>query len=124
MMAVFRRNLMLMLLMALAAIFATAWRPSHKLIDGRDPINLQTLVPTAFGDWREEVQTSAMIVDPQQKETIDKIYKQTLSRTYINASGERVMLSLAYGDDQRDSMQLHYPEVCYPAQGFQLLSTE
>jgi EpsI family protein len=32
------------------------------------------------------------------------------------------MLSIAYGEDQRDSVQLHYPEVCYPAQGFQVLS--
>jgi EpsI family protein len=30
------------------------------------------------------------------------------------------MLSMAYGDDQRDGMQMHYPEVCYPAQGFVL----
>ena len=30
------------------------------------------------------------------------------------------MLAIAYGDDQRDSMQMHYPEVCYPAQGFSL----
>jgi EpsI family protein len=31
-------------------------------------------------------------------------------------------LSIAYGEDQRDSNQLHYPEVCYPAQGFQVTS--
>jgi EpsI family protein len=31
------------------------------------------------------------------------------------------MLSIAYGADQSDANQLHYPEVCYPAQGFQLL---
>ena len=30
------------------------------------------------------------------------------------------MLALAYGKDQRDAMQVHYPEVCYPAQGFAL----
>jgi EpsI family protein len=30
------------------------------------------------------------------------------------------MLSLAYGGDQRDGMQVHKPEVCYPAQGFQV----
>ena len=30
------------------------------------------------------------------------------------------MLAIAYGDDQRDSMQMHYPEICYPAQGFSL----
>jgi EpsI family protein len=31
------------------------------------------------------------------------------------------MLSIAYGGDQRDSMQVHKPEVCYPANGFQIL---
>jgi len=34
------------------------------------------------------------------------------------------MVSLAYGEDQRDGMQLHYPEVCYPAQGFMLQSQQ
>ena len=33
--------------------------------------------------------------------------------------GRQIMLSIAYGEDQRDGMKLHYPEVCYPAQGFQ-----
>ena len=32
------------------------------------------------------------------------------------------MLSLAYGDDQRSDLTAHKPEVCYPAQGFQLHS--
>jgi hypothetical protein len=32
------------------------------------------------------------------------------------------MLSIAYGADQRDDLQVHYPEVCYPAQGFQVQS--
>ncbi len=31
------------------------------------------------------------------------------------------MLAIAYGGDQRDSMQVHKPEVCYPAAGFQVL---
>jgi EpsI family protein len=30
------------------------------------------------------------------------------------------MLSLAYGRDQNRRSQVHKPEVCYPAQGFQL----
>jgi EpsI family protein len=55
---------------------------------------------------------------------IDKIYTQTLNRTYLNSSGYRIMLAIAYGDDQRDSMQMHYPEVCYPAQGFLLQNKE
>lgn len=31
-----------------------------------------------------------------------------------------MMLTIAYGEDQSDNTQLHYPEVCYPAQGFQI----
>jgi len=30
------------------------------------------------------------------------------------------MLSIAYAEDQLDGMQIHHPEVCYPAQGFHL----
>jgi EpsI family protein len=30
------------------------------------------------------------------------------------------MLSLAYGHDQRGSLQAHKPEICYPAQGFNI----
>ena len=31
------------------------------------------------------------------------------------------MLSIAYGGDQSDTMQVHRPEICYTAQGFQIL---
>jgi EpsI family protein len=53
---------------------------------------------------------------------LDSIYNQTLARTYINAAGNRVMLSVAYGGDQSDATRAHLPEVCYPAQGFQISS--
>jgi EpsI family protein len=32
------------------------------------------------------------------------------------------MLSVAYGRNQSDALQAHDPEVCYPAQGFQVMS--
>jgi EpsI family protein len=54
---------------------------------------------------------------------IEKLYDQTLSRTYVNPRGERVMLSIAYGGDQSKTLQLHLPEVCYVAQGFQMMKT-
>jgi EpsI family protein len=52
---------------------------------------------------------------------IEALYDQTLSRTYVNAQGQRVMLSIAYGGDQSKQLQLHLPEVCYVAQGFDML---
>ena len=52
---------------------------------------------------------------------LDRLYSETLARVYTHTSGYRVMLSIAYGKNQSDALQLHKPEVCYPAQGFALL---
>jgi EpsI family protein len=104
-------------LMCGAAVAGIAGRPSAKVAN---PIDLKTAVPNEFAGWTELPDQSAQVVNPQTEQLINKIYKQTLSRTYVNNQGYRVMLSLAYGDDQRGGLQAHRPEVCYPAQGFQL----
>jgi EpsI family protein len=117
------KNLIFLVLMLAASGFAMVLRPSHKITDQGAKVDLEILIPRTFGDWREEKQPSAQIIDPQQKEMIDKIYSQTLTRTYVNSiNGYKIMLSIAYRDDQRDSLKMHYPEVCYPAQGFEVIS--
>lgn len=97
-----------------------ALRPTHRVADIGPKIDLEAMIPQAFGDWHEEKQSSAQIVDPRTKEMLDKLYSQTLTRTYVNTRGYRIMLSIAYGEDQSDGRQVHKPEVCYPAQGFTL----
>ena len=123
-MKLFVPNIVLLLLMLLSAGMASALRPTISLADERTPINLKAMVPTAFGDWQEQLNMSAAIVDPTQKELLDKIYSETLTRTYVNRAGYRIMLSIAYGKNQSDALQLHKPEVCYPAQGFALLAKQ
>ncbi|WP_334107007.1 exosortase-associated protein EpsI, B-type [Methylobacillus sp.] len=118
------RNLILMVLMVAALVGASIWKPTHRLAQELGPIQLDSLVPVQFAEWREVPQAVANIVNPQQQETIERIYSQTLSRTYVNAQGEYIMLSIAYGEDQSDANQLHLPDVCYPAQGFQVRSSE
>jgi EpsI family protein len=52
---------------------------------------------------------------------LKSLYSQTLARTYVNASGERVMLTIAYGSDQSsEATAAHRPEFCYGAQGFKV----
>lgn len=114
------KNLALLVLMIAAAALGAVLRPGISMADERAPIDLEAMVPTQFGDWREETNVMAQVVNPQQQETLAKIYSQTLSRTYVNSKGYRIMLSIAYGKNQSDSLQLHKPEVCYPAQGFSL----
>ena len=42
-------------------------------------------------------------------------------RAYGNSRGDVVLLALAYGRNQRQEVKIHRPDVCYTAQGFQLV---
>ena len=115
------KHFLIGLFMLGAAGMALALKPTHKVIDSGPKIDLETLIPKQFGDWKLDENIVRLIANPEQEALINKIYNQTLTRTYVNARDERVMLSIAYGGDQSDSMAVHKPEVCYPAQGFQIL---
>ena len=111
-------------LMCTASIAGIAARPGQKAADKGKAMSLEAIVPKGFGDWTELPEQNAQVVNPQTKELLDKLYSQLLSRTYVNKQGYRIMLSMAYGDDQRGGLQAHRPEVCYPAQGFKLGKVE
>ncbi|TCJ17933.1 EpsI family protein [Parasulfuritortus cantonensis] len=110
------------LTMLAAAGLANALKPTEMLADQGPKVDLETMIPRQFGDWKMEQDIGQLMVNPEVQAKVDRIYSQTLSRTYINGNGERVMLAIAYGGNQSDSMAVHKPEVCYPAQGFQLLN--
>jgi len=109
-------------LMCAASVVAYVAKPSVRAVSPVAAIQLESAIPKQFGSWREERARTIQLVNPQTQALLDKLYSQTLSRTYVDAKGYRVMLSLAYGDDQRGGLQAHKPEVCYPAQGFNLRS--
>src|SRR6267378_4530978 len=111
-------------LMFAASVGAIVARPTSKASALGQAISLEGMIPKQFGDWREQPLGFVQVVNPQTQELLDKLYSEILTRTYINASGYRIMLSLAYGSDQRGSLQAHKPEVCYPAQGFALQANE
>ena len=111
-------------LMFAASVGAIVVRPTAKLSTEEPAISLETMIPKQFGDWREEPEQNVRVVNPQTQELLDKLYSQILARSYVNSNGYRIMLSIAYGSDQRGSLQAHKPEVCYPAQGFALRKNE
>ena len=119
-----RITLLISALMFAASAGAIVARPDTKAADLGPAFSLEAIVPKQFGDWRELPQGTIQVVNPQAQQLLDKLYSQILTRTYVNAEGYRIMLSLAYGTDQRGSLQAHKPEVCYPAQGFKLHSSE
>ena len=116
-----RQALVAAALMALGFGGAVAWKPTERLADSRPGTDLETMFPADFGDWTLDRQAPVQLISPDQLAVLNRIYNQTLSRTYVNRStGARVMLSVAYGGDQSDASRAHLPEVCYPAQGFQV----
>ncbi len=112
------------LFMLAAAGMALALKPTEKVADAGPKVDLEILIPKAFGDWKIDETIVPLLVDPETQAKLDKIYNQTLTRTYVNSQGARIMLSIAYGGDQSDSMAVHKPEICYPAQGFQILKNQ
>lgn len=118
------KHLVIALCMFAAAGMALALKPTNKVADAGPKIDLEVLIPKTFGDWTIDATITPLIANPEQEAMINKIYNQTLTRTYVNSRNERIMLSIAYGGDQSDSMAVHKPEVCYPAQGFQILKNK
>lgn len=115
-----KRSSVAVILMLCAALSAYVLKPTVRVADSSPAIDLARMVPVQFAEWTEDIGQVLLIANPQQVELLNKLYNQTLSRTYIDRQGYRIMLSIAYGGDQSDALQLHKPEVCYPAQGFEL----
>jgi EpsI family protein len=111
------------LVMVLAALAAWAITPTKQWSAHSARVKYDTLFPPSFGGWQVAAEQVTSVVNPQQQETLDAIYDEIVTRVYLDrASGRRVMVSLAYGSNQSRATQIHKPEVCYPAQGFELLA--
>lgn len=104
--------------MLIAVAGGVALKPTIRMADSQ-PVNFEQMVPKRFGVWEIDPSVVPVSVDPEVQARLDDIYSQTLSRTYINDKGQRIMLSIAYGEDQNtEKTQAHRPEFCYRAQGF------
>lgn len=107
--------------MPMAASLALASTPKARLRHAGSRVDLDTLVPEQFGNWRIDETIAPVKLSPGVQAKLDAIYNQTLSRTYIDSGGQRIMMSIAYGSGQSDAMAVLKPEVCYPAQGFEII---
>jgi len=115
-----RTALVIAALMCAASIGAVVARPDAKARSQEPKFSLEAIIPKRFGDWREEPQFAAQIINPQTQAYLDTFYAEVLSRIYVNAHEYRIMLSVAHGSDQRGRMWAHDPEICYVSQGFTL----
>jgi len=120
----FAVSVVLALLMVATSAVTGALTPQPRTPSAHERFSLEHMIPAAFADWTIDPGVTPLTPDPEQQGLLARLYDQTLSRTYTDPLGQRVMLSIAYGGDQSKALQLHLPEVCYVAQGFQLMQDE
>lgn len=116
-----RRDLLIGGMLLGASGGALAWTPRNKMSLLGDA-QLEKLIPNSFGHWRE-LPTSALVVPEEEGSLASRLYDQRVGRIYANPDNDAAMLLIAYGGTQSDSLQLHRPEVCYPAFGFEIRQT-
>jgi EpsI family protein len=96
-------------------------KPTRVMADELPAIDLETMLPKQFGDWRM-LPVPPTVYDPTVEEALRQAYSQTLSRTYANSKGQAVLLAVAYGKNQNTwGTAAHRPEFCYRAAGFEVV---
>ena len=83
-------------------------------------VPLEAIFPSAFTDWRADLTAQTFVQPPDEHGKIYGIYDDVLERAYLDRAGTRIMLCVAYGSEQSPALELHRPEVCYQASGFQV----
>jgi EpsI family protein len=118
-----RRKAMVFLAAAVGtSAAALAMVPREAVADIGQALSLETAFPSAFGPWQLDRDVIQQLPSAELQQVVAEAYDQTLSRTYVNAQGYRILLSVAYGGRRNQGMDIHRPEICYPAQGMALRS--
>ena len=117
-----RRNFIIGAACVLSAGTAVAMKPTRKVSLMPPGTKLSSILPSQFGGW-----TSRDVSDYYAPETPDsllaRLYGETVGRIY-SRGGTDIMMLMAHGDSQSNELQLHRPEVCYPAFGFAIVKSE
>ncbi len=114
-----RRDLLLGLPLLAGAGAAFALTPRNRL-DLMGDNQLEDLVPLRIASWEVTPSNAVILPEAPAGSLADRLYNQTLSRLYLADGQLPVMLVIAYGNTQSDQLQLHRPEVCYRAFGFEI----
>ncbi|MEP7316423.1 MAG: exosortase-associated protein EpsI, V-type [Sphingomicrobium sp.] len=89
-------------------------RPLNYLGDNK----LEKVVPEKIGRWN--FVSSSGLVLPTEDQLVLTLYSQQLTRVYWDKLGAPIMLLIAAGNNQTGFLQVHRPEFCYTAAGYQL----
>jgi EpsI family protein len=80
-----------------------------------------SLIPNEVGPWRFASRSGVVL--PPSDALSDRLYDNLATRVYLDGKGGAIMFLAAYNNRQDGILQIHRPEICYPAGGFVLSET-
>jgi EpsI family protein len=114
-----RRDVLMGGVLLAGAAGALALTPRGRLVLLPSGQKIDDAIPQQLGPWAH--MPSSGIILPNTPDSLSaKLYGEVVSRVYSSPDRLPVMLVVAYGAVQNDLLQLHRPEVCYSAHGFEI----
>jgi len=112
--------IIIFLAMLASAMMVLVFKSPEKLTTHIDKVDLEIVIPKQFANWKIDETLLRIEPSPEVQDSLKKIYTQTLSRTYVDENGYRIILSIAYGSGFDNQLDVHRPEFCYQSQGFEV----
>jgi EpsI family protein len=112
-----RRKFALGFAFAAVAGVAAARQPSQT-VDYLGKNKLEKILPEKIGRWT--FASNSGLVVPPEDQLAQALYSQLLTRVYTSATGTPIMLLVAQSASQTGILQIHRPEFCYTAGGYDL----
>jgi EpsI family protein len=115
-----RRKFVIGFAFAAAAALA-AWRSPRMKLDRLGSQKLDDLVPKKIGRWNL-VSDDGVVVPPNDP-LLYSLYSQQLTRVYWDGQNTPIMVLMAQNGFQSGFLQVHRPEYCYTAVGYDISNT-
>jgi EpsI family protein len=95
------------------------WKKPQNVVAAIPKDRFEKLIPANVAGWRSI--SSAELILPPADELSEKLYENLKTRIYEGAGLPPIMFLIAYSSMQKNDVQVHRPEVCYPAAGLPII---
>lgn len=119
--ASFRQTAVLMTCLLVGAITARLLTPNAVHVEAYPEFDQR--LPSQVAQWTYTPSAMQQVAASTAKDTdLSQPYNEVSMRTYRDPQGHAVMLTLAWGQRQRQEVKVHRPDLCYVAQGYKVIS--
>lgn len=97
----------------------SSWRTPAAVTRPMTSEQFGNAIPARIGNWVSR-RTAEVVLPPQDDS--NKLYENLETRVYEADGLPAIMVLVAYSSIQQNDIQVHRPEVCYPASGYPVIS--